>query len=163
MGPEQPTVHEIEESQVSTDAKVTNELIETLQDGEEGFAKLADKLDDSDSPELVSSMRGLSQQRADFRVELEELAEGYGDDIEASGSTAAAIHRGWIGLKDALTGSSPKGVLHAAETGEEHAVSEYDKALQADISEGLRAVVVRQREEVVAARDQVKAMADRSN
>lgn len=146
---------------MSTDANVTNELIETLKDGEEGFAKLADKLANSEAPELVTSMRRLSQQRADFRIELETLAKGYGDDIEASGSTAAAIHRGWIGLKDALTGSSPKGVLKAAETGEEHAVSEYDKALEADISDGLRAVVVRQRGEIIAARDHVKAEADR--
>ncbi len=148
---------------MSTDAKVTSELIETLQDGEEGFSKLADKLGDSETPELVSSMRRFSQQRADFRGELEKLAEDYGDEIEESGSTAAAIHRGWIGLKDALTGSSPKGVLHAAETGEDHAVSEYDKALEADISDGLRAVVVRQRTEVVAARDEVKALAAQSN
>ncbi len=100
---------------MSVDAKVTNELIETLQDGEEGFVQLADKLDDSDSPELVSSMRRFSEQRAGFRVGLEALAKDYGDDVEASGTTAAAIHRGWIGLKDALTGSSPKGVLKAAQ------------------------------------------------
>ena len=148
---------------MSTDAKVTNELIETLQDGEEGFAKLADKLVDSEKPELVTSMRRLGQQRADFRVELETLAKSYGDDIETSGTTAAAIHRGWIGLKDALSGTSPKGVLHAAQTGEQHAVSEYDKAIQADISDGLRVVVARQLEEVVAARDQVKALADQSH
>src|SRR5690349_20814915 len=98
---------------MSTDAKVTSELIETLKDGEEGFATLADKVGDSETPELVTSLRRLSQQRADFRLELEKLAEDYGDDIEESGSTAAAIHRGWIGLKDALTGSSPTGVLHA--------------------------------------------------
>ena len=91
---------------MSTDAKVTHELIETLQDGEEGFSQLADKLDASETQELAGSMRRFSQQRADFRIELETLAEGYGDDVESSGSTAAAIHRGWMGLKDVLTGSS---------------------------------------------------------
>jgi len=145
---------------MSADANTTKDLIETLQDGEEGFAKVADRLGDSESPQLVSSMRRLSQQRAQFRNELEVLAKDYGDDVDESGSAAGAIHRGWITLKDALTGSSPKAVLNAAATGEEHAVSEYDKALDADISAGLRSVVVRQRAEIVAARDEVKSLAD---
>ena len=145
---------------MSTDARVTKDLIETLQDGEDGFAKVADEVTDSDTPDLGSTMRGFSQQRARFRAELEELAKSYGDDIDESGSAAGAVHRGWIALKDALTGSSPKAVLKAAEKGEEHAVSEYDKALQEDISPTLREVVTRQRSEILAARDQVKALAD---
>ena len=144
---------------MSTDAKVTRDLIETLRDGEEGFAKVADKLEGSDTPQIGETMRRLSNQRAQFRIELDELAKAYDDDVDESGSTVAALHRGWIDLKDALTGSSPAHVLKAAETGEEHAVSEYDKALDADVSDGLRAVVVRQRNDIVAARDEVKALA----
>lgn len=145
---------------MSTDARVTKDLIETLQDGEDGFAKVADQVADGDTPDLGPALRGFSEQRARFRAELEELARGYGDDIDESGSAAGAVHRGWIALKDALTGSSPKAVLKAAETGEEHAVSEYDKALQEDISPTLREVVTRQRSEIIAARDQVKALAE---
>lgn len=144
---------------MSTDAKVTKELIETLRDGEEGFAKVAEKLEGSDAPEIGATMRRLSDQRAQFRTELDELAKAYDDDVDESGSTAGALHRGWINLKDALTGSSPAHVLKAAETGEEHAVSEYDKALDADVSDGLRAVVVRQRDDIVAARAEVQALA----
>jgi uncharacterized protein (TIGR02284 family) len=145
---------------MSTDAKVTKELIETLQDGEDGFARVADEVADSDTPELSTEMRRLSQQRAQFRGELEQLAREYGDDIDESGSTAGAVHRGWIALKDALTGSSPDAVLKAAVTGEDHAVREYDKALEDDISPTLRTVVERQRGEIVVARDKVSALAD---
>ncbi len=145
---------------MSTDAKVTKELIETLQDGEDGFARVADEVADSDTPELSTELRRLSQQRAQFRGELEELAREYGDDIEESGSAAGAVHRGWIALKDALTGSSPDAVLKAAVTGEDHAVREYDKALEDDISPTLRTVVERQRGEIVVARDKVSALAD---
>ena len=145
---------------MSTDAKVTKELIETLQDGEDGFARVADEVADSDTPELSTELRRLSQQRAQFRGELEELAREYGDDIEESGSAAGAVHRGWIALKDALTGSSPDAVLKAAVTGEDHAVREYDKALEDDISPTLRTVVERQRGEIVVARDNVSALAD---
>lgn len=63
-------------------------------------------------------------------------------------------------MKDALTGSSPDAVLKAALKGEDHAVSEYDKALEDDISPTLRTVVERQRGEIVVARDKVSALAD---
>jgi uncharacterized protein (TIGR02284 family) len=61
-------------------------------------------------------------------------------------------------LKDALTGDDAAAVLKAAVTGEDHAVSEYDDALEMDLSAGFRDVVVRQRAAVVAARDEVKAL-----
>lgn len=145
---------------MSTDEAVTKDLIETLEDGKEGFAKAADKLDDSDSPELGTLFREYSDQRAGFSAELREMAKDYGDQIHESGSVAATLHRGWMTLRDALTGSDPEGVLDAAETGETHAIKEYDKALAADISAGLRTVVQRQATEVKAAHDKVRALRD---
>jgi uncharacterized protein (TIGR02284 family) len=50
-------------------------------------------------------------------------------------------------------------VLNAAETGEDHAVGEYEKALDAEISTGLRDVLDRQYREVKAARDDVRSLA----
>ena len=73
---------------------------------------------------------------------------------------AATLHRGWMSLKDALTGSSPSGVLDAAEQGEDHAVKEYDKALGSELSPELRAVVERQSAEVRAAHDEVRSLRD---
>ena len=145
---------------MSTDEDVTKDLIETLEDGEGGYAKGAEKLADSDTPELAAQFREFSQQRARFSSELRAMAQNYGDHIVESGSVAAAIHRGWMGLKDALAGSDPKGVLDAAEQGEDHAVKEYDKALASDISPALRAVVERQRADVKAAHDTVRSLRD---
>ena len=119
---------------MSTDEKVTKDIVQTLEDGKEGFASAADKLADSDSPEMAASFRGFSEQRATFASELRALADAYGDDAAESGSIAGAVHRGWMSLKDALTGSDPKGVVKAAEQGERHAVDEYEKALGEDIS-----------------------------
>ena len=78
--------------------------------------------------------------------------------MDESGSALAAVHRGWLSLKDSLTGDKPSGVLDAAVQGEDHTVSEYEKALKEDLSEGFRAVVQRQHAEIVAARDEVKAL-----
>lgn len=147
---------------MSEDAAVTKDLIETLEDGQEGFATAAKKLQESDSPELAATFERYSQQRAEFSDELRRLAQQYGDQIEQSGTVTAALHRGWMSLKDALSGSSAHAVLDAAEQGEDHAVSEYEKALDADISPTLRTVVERQSVAVKAAHDDVRSLRDRA-
>lgn len=145
---------------MSTDAAVTKDLIQTLDDGKDGFAKGAEKLEGDDATQIVTTFRELSARRAEMSDELQELAKDYGDHIEESGTVAAALHRGWMSLKDVVAGSDPKGVLDVAEQGEDHAVKEYKKALDADISPGLRAVVERQLVDVRSAHDQVKALRD---
>jgi uncharacterized protein (TIGR02284 family) len=145
---------------MSTDEAVTKDLIETLEDGKQGFAKGADKLEGDEAAEIAATFRQLSDQRARFSEELQAMAAGYGDHVEESGTVAGALHRGWMSLKDVVAGSDPKGVLDAAEQGEDHAVKEYEKALGEDISAGLRTVVERQLTAVQAAHDQVRALRD---
>jgi uncharacterized protein (TIGR02284 family) len=146
---------------MSTDEAVTKDLIETVEDGKEGFAKGADKLEKDGSPQLAAEFRTLSAERASFSAELRGIARAYGDDIHESGSLAGTLHRGWMSLKDALAGSSPEGVLDAAEQGEDHAVKEYEKALASDISPELREMVTRQATAVRAAHDKVRSLRDR--
>ena len=145
---------------MSTDEAVTKDLIEVLEDGKDGFAKAADKLAGDDRADLASKFREYSAQRARFAGELRAMATAYGDQINESGSVVAALHRGWMSLKDALSGSDPEGVLDVAEQGEDHAVAAYDKALKEDISGELRVVVERQLAEVKTAHDEVRALRD---
>ena len=42
---------------MSTDESVTKDLIQTLEDGKEGFAKGADKLESSSEPQLAATFR----------------------------------------------------------------------------------------------------------
>ena len=143
---------------MSDDEKAAKELVETLKDGERGFADAAEKLRDSDHPQWAGTLERFSAQRATFCREIVDLGHEYGDDVDESGSVAAAAHRGWISLKDALTGDDASGVLKAAVTGEDHAASEYEKALELDLSAGFRDVVARQQTAILAARDEVKAL-----
>jgi uncharacterized protein (TIGR02284 family) len=147
---------------MSDDAKAAKELVETLKDGERGYADAADKLRDGEHPEWATVLQRFSEQRAGFWREIVDMGHAYGDDVDESGTVAAAVHRGWIALKDALTGDDAEAVLKAALTGEDHAVSEYEDALKMDLSAGFREVVVRQQAAVVAARDEVKALQDAS-
>lgn len=143
---------------MSDDEKVAKELIETLKDGERGFASAAEKLRDSDRPEWATTLQRLSEQRSTFCREIVDLGHQYGDDVDASGTLAASLHRGWVSLKDALSGDDAGSVLGAAVTGEDHAVSEYEDALKQDLSPGFHEVVSRQHAAVVTARNEVKAL-----
>ena len=146
---------------MSTDERCTKELVETLEDGRKGYEESAERLKNSSSPEVAAEMTRLAEQRRQMSTELRQMAESYGDSIDESGSAAAVVHRGWIALKDAVTGADPKPVLRAALKGEEHAVSEYEKALEEDLSPALREVVVRQLDQIRSARDEVKVLAER--
>lgn len=145
---------------MSVDKDVTENVIEILEDGKTGFADAADKLRDSDRPDLAPRFAQFAAQRAQFSQELESMAASYGDDIDESGSVRAAMHRTWMGLKDALSGSDPDGVLDAAEQGEDYAIKAYEDALKHDISAGLRTVLERQFTAVKTAHDEVKALRD---
>ena len=142
---------------MSDDKQVGQELVETLKDGENGLRQTADKVRDEHAP-WAETLERYAQQRADFRREIVDMGEDYGDDVDESGSAAAAVHRGWVGLKDALTGDDASAVLKAASDGEDHAVSEYEKALDQNLSDGFRQVVTRQHNEVKKARDEIKAL-----
>ncbi|MET0952251.1 MAG: PA2169 family four-helix-bundle protein [Aeromicrobium sp.] len=143
---------------MSDDNKVAKELVETLKDGERGFASAAEKLKDGDHASWATALQRLSEQRADFHREIVALGHDYGEDVDESGSIAATVHRGWISLKDALTGDDASGVLKAALTGEDHAVSEYEKGLQQDLSAGFHEVVSRQHAAILTARAELKAL-----
>ena len=145
---------------MSKDAKVTKDLMETLEDGRKGFTQAAEKLAESDRADLAPKFRELAEQRAGFYAELEKMAAAYGDDLDEDGSVGAAVHRGWMSLKDALSGSDPDGVLDAAEQGEDHAVSEYQDALEQDISADLKQTIQRQYTAIQTAHGEVKALRD---
>lgn len=145
---------------MSNDAAVTKELIETLQDGKDGFAAGADKLEKDGETSLAQTFRELGSKRGQMVEELQTIAASYGDQISDSGTVAAKVHRGWLAVKDAIAGSDPEGVLDAAGQGEDHAVSEFDKALAEDVSPEFKTMLQRMAAEVQAAHDQVKALRD---
>ena len=140
---------------------VIKDLIETVEDGRKGFEKTAERLREDGYADLASQMSEYSEQRARFAAELREAAVRAGFEIDEDGSIAGALHRGWIALSDALTGDDPAAVLSAAEAGEDHAVDEYEDALEDDELTGeMRDLVARQAAEVKQTHDRVRALRD---
>lgn len=134
-----------------------NELIETCKDGQEGFKQAADGVERSD---LKSLFFEFSQQRAHFAGELQELVQKLGEKPETSGSTAGALHRGWINIKSAVTGKDEKAVLNECERGEDSAKNTYKDALENPLPNYIAEVVRNQYESIQMAHDRVKALRD---
>src|ERR1700722_17316987 len=134
-----------------------NDLIETSKDGQEGFQTSAEKLKD---PEIRTIFLKLSRQRAGFAGELQAEVTRIGGEPAKSGSTAGAIHRGWIGLKSALAGDSDDAILEEAERGEDAAVKNYREALNKELPSDLQSIVSRQFSEIQQSHNAVRELRD---
>lgn len=139
-------------------APVLKSLIETCKDGQEGFRTAAEAIEGDDR--LKSFLHSCSEQRGRFVSELEEETRKLGDFSTESSSIASSLHRGWINLKSALTGKDSHSILTECERGEDSALKEYQKALDAGLPVLLDAVVARQRQEIVIAHSAVREARD---
>lgn len=145
---------------MSVDRSTTQDLVKIAEDGKEGYAKGAKELTGSDRPELAATFTKFSEQRASFSTELQALAAAYDDTVKETGSPAAALHRGWMAVRDAVSGSGPQSVLKTALQGEDHAIEAYEKALREDISSDTRTVAHRQLAEIQTARTELRRLLD---
>lgn len=133
-------------------------LATTAEDGAKGFAQAAEHVDDSGIAEIFAE---LGAERGRFAEELRAfVATRYQEVVTEEGSIKAAIHRGWIALKDALTGSDVHAVVAAAESGEDYALEQYNEAMEKPLPNDIAAVVSRQRAAVKAAHDRVRNLKD---
>lgn len=135
-----------------------NDLIETLKDGQKGFKEAADAVG---NPELKSLFAEYSQQRSRFASALQMQAKSFGEsEPETGGSTAGAMHRGWINLKSAITSKEESAILAECERGEDSAVQAFEKAMRANLPLSLRDVVSRQFSQIKTAHDQIRTLRD---
>lgn len=137
---------------------VLNELIETSKDGEKGFVKAAE---DAHDAELKSLFTQCAQRCREGAAELQSQVRAQGGSPEKTGSAAAALHRGWISLKQAVSSREDKAILEECERGEDYAKAQYRKALERDLPANVRAIVERQNQGVIANHDSVRALRDR--
>ena len=143
---------------MSNDEHICNSLIHTLEDGKNGFEAAATKLADDGRPDVAAQFTLFAAERGQMAAELKGIATNYGDAPAETGTATGALHRGWMGLKDALTGKSADAVIASAERGEDHAMEQYRDAVKADISPEFKVIVMRQMTKVETAHDYVSAL-----
>jgi len=130
-----------------------NSLIETCRDGQEGFKTAAEGVDNAELKELFYSY---SQQRAGFVGELQDEVRRLGGEPDTTGSVTASLHRGWMGLRAALTGGDEAAVLAECERGEDAAMSNYRAAFNVDLPANIRQMVERQFAEIKEAHNHIR-------
>ncbi len=129
-------------------------LATTAEDGAKGFQQAADLVA---IETVASTLRELGYERQRFAHELRAIAAtNFGEFVPATGSVKAAVHRGWMALKDLITGSDPHAVIAAAEEGEDYALEQWNDAAQQTLPIGVAQLVSRQRDAVQAAHDKVR-------
>jgi uncharacterized protein (TIGR02284 family) len=116
---------------VMTDEIVStlNELIQTCEDGAEGYKKAADDVQDSSLKALFS---GYSAQRVKYAAELRTVVESNGGKAADSGHAAASLHRGWMSVKEAV-GNKDKAIIDECEAGEDRAMKAYRDAFEKNL------------------------------
>jgi uncharacterized protein (TIGR02284 family) len=122
-----------------------NGLTETCRDGQDGFRTAAEGVR---SAELRELFEGYARQRASFVGELQDEVRRLGGDPEQTGSLAASLHRGWMGLRAAVEGDDDAAVVSECERGEDVALANYRAALGKDLPASVRSMVERQFAEV---------------
>lgn len=137
-----------------TERSVLNHLIETCKDGERGFRYAANHVKD---PTVKALFLEIASQRERFASDLLPHAQRLGGPSEADGTTAAALHRGWITVKDALTGHDERAIIGEAERGEGTAVAAYKDAVEGMLPPTVRELVQQQYENVRHSHERIRA------
>ena len=140
---------------VGATASTLNHLIQTCKDGEKGFQSAAEGASD---PNLRHLFESYAQQRGEFALELEAEVTRLDQKPADSGHASAALHRGWINIKAAVSGRDEGAIISECERGEDLAVRAYEQALAAPLPPDLRALVERQFLKVKEAHDQVRSL-----
>ena len=135
-----------------------NGLIETCRDGQEGFRTAAGGVRGAELRELFHDY---SRQRASFAGELQDEVRRLGGDPERTGSLAASLHRGWMGLRAAVEGDDDRAIVSECERGEDAALAGYRVALGRDMPASVRSIVERQFAEVKKAHGLISDLAKR--
>lgn len=108
------------------DAKVLNTLIATTIDSADGFDEAAAH---TRAPVLSSQFRDCARERREVVAQLQAEVRRSGETPVEEGTTKATVHRRWLDLKNAVTGSD-KAVLQEVENGETYLRAKYEAALE---------------------------------
>ena len=89
-----------------------NQLIATSKDGELGYRTAAEHVHNT---QLRTVFSDYARQRAQFALQLQGEVERLGGTAQDSGSITAALHRGWIDVKSALSGGDGSAIVAACD------------------------------------------------
>lgn len=136
------------------DISTLNSLIKTTIDSVNGYQESAEAVEDE---RFRSMFRELAQDRQQVVPKLQAEVARLGGNPEDDGSAAAALHRGWVDLKSAITGRDDKAIINEVERGEDYIKEKFETAMNSgDLSPECRATVQQCYESVRRGHDRVR-------
>ncbi|QIL74778.1 PA2169 family four-helix-bundle protein [Hymenobacter sp. HDW8] len=146
------------------DSKATqallNELVQTLKDGEVGYATALTDVEDQDLKEVFKKY---AAQRDGYLTEIEDQMHQLNLKAEEDTSITGTVHRAFINIKAAITSKDRESILNECERGEDYAVKAYQTALKAENLPGqLKSIIEKQYQGVREAHDAIKSLRDAS-
>lgn len=123
------------------DISVLNGLITTTLDSMKGFE---DAAEDAKSTRFAAMFADFARDRGQIVSSLQAEVRGLGGEAEESSSFLAAAHRGFLDLKQALTGKNDKAIIQEVERGEDHIKAKFEAALKDDQLEPATRAVIRE-------------------
>jgi uncharacterized protein (TIGR02284 family) len=135
-----------------------NELVETLKDGQKGYAEAMTDVEDAD---LKDTFKQFALQRSGYINEIEDQMFKLDLHPDEETSVTSKVHRAFINLKGLVTGKDRAAILNECERGEDYAVKAYQTALKAEgLPSALKGVIEKQYQGVQAAHDTIKGLRD---
>ncbi|MCJ7932317.1 MAG: PA2169 family four-helix-bundle protein [Chryseobacterium sp.] len=107
---------------------VLNDLLNITNDRIDGFSKVEDKLWDTHSSLKGDYDQMVSQSQA-MKTDLIRLINERGGNPDNTTSTAGALHRAWIDVKNSLVSDKDESTLENVVFGEKSAIKAYEDAL----------------------------------
>jgi uncharacterized protein (TIGR02284 family) len=114
------------------DISTLNSLIATTIDSVNGYTEAAK---DSDNSRYTMMFNSRATERRAVVTTLQGEVRRMGGEPEDDGTMLASMHRGWTGLKSAVTGKDEKAIVDEVERGEDHIKAKFEDAMaDADVS-----------------------------
>lgn len=134
-----------------------NDLIETCRDGEYGFRASAEQ---AKAQPLKTTLMARATECQHAAEQLAQQVLSLGGKAEDGGSTAGALHRGWVAVKTKLTSYDDLAVLEECERGEDNALKRYRDVLDRGLPQQVRSLVESQYEGVKRNHNQIRSLRD---
>lgn len=103
------------------------DLYTRLLDSRDGYEQAFERAQETYFKPLLAELK---QERAEFAAAVRADLKKLGENVDDEGSILAGLHRSFLGLRDAVTGSDDEAIKAEIVRGEEHLKEAYDEALK---------------------------------
>jgi uncharacterized protein (TIGR02284 family) len=134
-----------------------NRLVEINNDRVEGYKTALTETEDSGLKALFKEMADHSFQN---RNELADEILKNGGEPTGGTCTSGKVFRAWMDIKAALTKKDRKAILNSCEFGEDAALDVYEEVLQKAKEQGIRSLILKQKELLQKDHDRIKLLRD---